>query len=218
MHHAGFREHSTHVRALERLLRSDGPRSSAPKPDGPDAAHRSETDRLRRRCATNRDERHETGTSPHRCVGRSDGDPPLHDRQAGSAALRLLHRFRTGSGGRRCLHLGCLGPTTPRQRRDAGDGSERRRGRHPDVRESQDRCLNCLQIVAKPDEGRPGVRRRIAALLDVGPMGAGHRRCSSVRPRSHRRAEQAHLPLDDHRQRRNGTKSEQGDDDHQMAA
>ena len=187
-------------------------------PDGPDAAPRSETDRFRRRCATNRDGRHETRTSPHRCVGRSDGHLPLHVRQAGSAALRLLHRFRTGSGDHRCLHLGCRGPTMPHRRRDEGDGSERRRGRHPDVPESQDRCLNCLQIVAKLDEGRPGVRRRIAALLDVGPMGAGRRRCSSVRPRSHRRAEQAHLPLDDHRQRRNGTKSEQGDDDHQMAA
>lgn len=187
-------------------------------PDGPDAAHHSESDRLRRRCATNRDERRGTGTYRHRYVGRSDGDPPLHDRQAGSAVLQLLQRLRTGSGGRRCLHHGCLGPTTLRQRPDAGDGSERRRGHHHDVRERRDRCLNFLQIVAKPGEGRPGVRPPVEEMLGGGQMGAERHRCSSVRPRSSHHEAKAHLPLDGHRQRRNGTKSEQGDDDHQMAA
>jgi hypothetical protein len=106
----------------------------------------------------------------------------------------------------------------PRRHRAEADDSERRRGRHPDVRERLVRCQHFLRIVAKPAAGRPGVRRPSAASQDVGPMGAGRHHCSSGRRRSSRHGAPAHLPLDDHRQRRNGTKSEQGGDDHQMAA
>jgi len=178
-------------------------------PNDPDAAHRSEPghrrrrhgtiqngrrsehDCLRYRCATNQDGRLVTGTSRHRIVGRNDGDPPCHG-----------HR----------------GPTKPRHHRAEADDSEPRRDRHPDVRERLVRRQHFLRIVAKPVVGRPGVRRPIAASQAVGLMGAGRHHCSGVRRRSSRHGAPAHLPLDDHRQRRNGTKSEQEGDDHQMAA